>query len=44
MPLDSKEFKKKSKQEDLMKNMYKLATQDKEWLDFTSKRLQKFMK
>ena len=44
MPLDSKQFKEKSKQEDLMKNMYKLAIQDKVWLDFTTKRLQKLMK
>jgi len=43
-PLDSKEYKEKSKNEQLMKNMYKLAMQDKEWLEFTTKRLQKFMK
>ena len=43
-PLDSKKFKEKSEQEEVMKNMYKLAMQDKEWLDFTSKRLQKLMK
>ena len=44
MLLDSKEYKEKSKHEITMKGMYRLATQDKEWLDFTAKRLEKIMK
>jgi integrase len=44
MPLDTKQFKERTEQEDIMKNLYNLARNDKEWLEFTTKRLQKIMK
>ena len=44
MPLDSNKFKEKQSQEEVMKAMFKLAMKDKEWLEMTSRRLQKIMK
>lgn len=44
MPLDSKGYKEKVEIEEIMKNMTKLANYDKEWLEFTAKRMQRFMK
>lgn len=38
MPLDNKEYKKKTKQEEIMKRFYELS-QDKDWVNFTMKKL-----
>lgn len=41
MPLEEKEFKEKVEQEDIMKSLSMLASQDKEWLKMTAQRLQR---